>query len=48
MAVFHVLKDGSRIDSVEGYVVKKADADPLYQFITSFNRKLNSSKFCNT
>ena len=42
MAVIHVLKDGSQVASIEGYVVKMADADPLYRFIHSINQKINS------
>lgn len=37
MAVIHILKDGTRVDSIRGHVVKKADAEPLYHMIHSIN-----------
>lgn len=37
MAVIHILKDGTRVDSVRGHVVKMADAEPLYNMIHSIN-----------
>lgn len=39
MAVYHVLKDGSRPKDLTGHVVKMADAEPLYRFIHSINRE---------
>ena len=48
MAVIHILKDGSRVDSIKGHVVKIADAEPLYQLLHSINRKSNSKKSQNT
>ena len=38
MAVYHVLKDGSRTDDIRDHVVKLADADPLYRYILSVNQ----------
>ena len=37
MAVIHILKDGTQVDSIQGHVVKYADAEPLYQMIHSIN-----------
>lgn len=37
MGVFHILKDGTQVDSIRGHVVKVADAEPLYQMIHSIN-----------
>lgn len=42
MVVTHVLKDGSRVSDVTGYVVKIQDAAPLYQLIHNLNKKRNS------
>lgn len=39
MAVFHVLKDGTRVDSIEGRIVKMADAKRLYAVIDTFTQK---------
>lgn len=38
MAVYHVLKDGSRLEDISGHVVKVTDADPLYRLIHSINQ----------
>lgn len=40
MRVFHVLKDGSTPETIKGHVVKLEDADTLYQYIHSINRRL--------
>lgn len=40
MAVIHILKDGTRVHSIEGLVVKYEDATPVYQIIESINRRL--------
>ena len=48
MAVYHILKDGSRVDSIKGHVVKIADAEPLYQLLHSINQKPNSKNSRNT
>lgn len=37
MGVFHILKDGTQVDSIRGHVVKVADAEPLYRMIHSIN-----------
>lgn len=39
MAVYHVLKDGSRPTDIRGHVVHMADVEPLYRFIHSINQK---------
>lgn len=46
MAVIHILKDGSRIHDIRGHVIRLEDADPLYRFIHSINKK--SGKTLNT
>ena len=33
MAVYHYLKDGTRVDDITGHVVKMADAEPLYHLM---------------
>ena len=48
MAIIHILKDGSRVDSIKGHVVKIADAEPLYQLLHSINQKPNSNNSRNT
>lgn len=48
MPVIHILKDGSRVDSIKGHVVKIADAEPLYQLLHSINQKTNSNNPRNT
>lgn len=35
--VYHILKDGSRIDTVKGHVVRMGDAEPVYRLIHSLN-----------
>lgn len=47
MGVIHILKDGSRVDDITGHVVKMEDAELLYRFLHSRNRK-GSKKFVNT
>ena len=37
MAVIHILKDGTQVDSIRGHVVKMEDAEPLYRMIHSIN-----------
>ena len=37
MGVIHILKDGTRVDSIRDHVVKMADAEPLYRMIHSIN-----------
>lgn len=37
MAVYHILKDGSRPTDITGHVVKFEDAEPLYRYIHSIN-----------
>lgn len=39
MAVIHILRDGSRVSDLRGHVIRIADAEPLYRFIHSINRK---------
>ena len=44
MAVFHILKDGSRPADITGRVVRLEDANPLYQLLHSINRKKSQAK----
>ena len=44
MSVYHILKDGSRVDDITGHVVKMEDAELLYRFIHSINQKSNIGK----
>lgn len=37
MGVIHILKDGTRVDSIRGHIVKMEDAEPLYHMIHSIN-----------
>lgn len=51
MAVIHILKDGTRVDSIRGHVVKMADAAPLYAMIDKMNTRAaarpgSSAKTC--
>ena len=39
MAVVHILKDGSVVKDITGYVVRMGDAVPLYQLLDSINRE---------
>lgn len=36
MAVYHILKDGSRPEDISGHVVKIEDAEPLYRMLAHF------------
>ena len=40
MAVFHILKDGSRVQSIEGLVVRYEDAESVYRVLDSINKRL--------
>lgn len=44
MAVYHVLKDGSRPKDITGHVIRLEDADPLYRLLDSLNLKKTSKK----
>ncbi len=39
--IYHVLKDGTQVDDITGRVIKIEDAEPLYQFLHSINKKIN-------
>lgn len=39
MAVYHIMADGTRRDSIEGHVVKIQYAEPLYRYLHSINQK---------
>lgn len=38
MAVYHVLKDGTKVETVRGHVVKRADAEAVYALVETINR----------
>lgn len=38
MAVYHILKDGSRPKDITGHVVRLENAEPLYRLLHSINR----------
>ena len=44
MAVYHVLKDGKRPKDLKGHVVKREDAELVYQLIESINREKDGAK----
>lgn len=44
MSVYHILKDGSRPTDITGHIVRLEDANPLYQFLHSINRKKSQVK----
>lgn len=44
MAVFHYLKDGTRVDSVEGLVVKYEDNPQVYRIMDAINKRLAKEK----
>ena len=44
MAVYHVLKDGSRPKNIKGHVVKREDAELVYQLIENINKKGKKKK----
>lgn len=44
MSVYHVLKDGSRVDDIAGRVVRVSDAEAVYNLIHSINRNSKSRK----
>ena len=39
MAVYHYLKDGTRVDDITGHVVKMADAEPLYNLMRQMSEE---------
>lgn len=44
VTVHHVLKDGTRIDDIEGHVIKAADFQALYEVISRINQKEGEEK----
>ena len=44
MAVYHVLRDGSRPKDIKGHVVKRTDAEAVYNLIESINRERQMKK----
>lgn len=45
MAVYHVLKDGSRPTDITGHIVRMEDAAPLYQILNDFSRKIKTNTY---
>ena len=39
MAVYHVLKDGTKVKDISGHVVKKADAESVYRLMAEMNKR---------
>ncbi len=39
MAVYHVLKDGTRPKTINGHIVKMSDAAALYRLLDSLNKR---------
>ena len=44
MSVIHILKDGTRLDSIRGHVVRMADAEQAYMILDAINRKNDKTK----
>lgn len=40
MAVIHILKDGTQVESVKGLVVKPEDAEQVYRVMDAINKRL--------
>ena len=40
MAVIHILKDGTRVDSIKGLLVKYEDAEQVYHILDGINKRL--------
>lgn len=40
MSVIHILKDGTRVESVKGLVVKPEEAEQVYRVIDAINKRL--------
>lgn len=39
--VIHVLKDGTRVDDIAGYIVRISDAEPVYNLMDAINKKVS-------
>lgn len=48
MNVKHVLKDGTRVNSIKGHKVKRTDAEAIYELAESMNQKRGSKREKNT
>lgn len=46
--VYHVMKNGETLTDITGRVIKVEDAEPLYRFLHSINKKINLGKKNNT
>ena len=40
MAVIHILKDGTRVESMKGIGVKNEDAEQVYRVMDAINKRL--------
>lgn len=47
MAVYHILKDGSRPRDITGHIVRLEDNAPLYQFLNTLNRRVQKTDETN-
>lgn len=48
MAVYHVLKDGSRPEDITGHVVRLEDHSPLCRIVENISRRASDSNKANT
>lgn len=39
MAVFHILKDGTKLNDISGHVVRVSDVPAIYDLLHSMNKK---------
>ena len=39
MKITHILKDGSKLDSIEGIIIKPEDCPEVYRVIKKLNKK---------
>ena len=44
MAVIHILKDGTQVESIDGRVVRLEDAEPVYHLMDNINKRLAREK----
>ena len=41
--VYHILKDGTRVNDIKGRVVRYEEARPLYNLVQKINSNLNNN-----
>ena len=44
MSVYHVLKDGTKLNSITGHIVKASDVPAIYELIHTMNQKRKEKK----